>query len=159
MINNVHFRSSTLEDLPFVIKEEKQAAAKGFVANWSLEEHQAGIERETTKHMIVEYNNKPVGYVIMNQDEHDNLEIMRLVISEKHKGYGRQSLNMIKKIAFEELHCNRLWLDVRAHNRYAINVYQSMGFVEEGILRQAVKLTDGYVSVIIFSVLRSEYDV
>lgn len=137
---------------------EKAAAKEGFVAEWTEEDHLKGIARPETYHMIVE-TVQPVGYLIMNRDKHDSLELMRLVITDKHKGYGRQTIQAIKKMAFEDLECHRLWLDVRIHNDYAYKMYLDMGFVEEGILRECVKLPQGHVSIRVMSILRSEYEV
>lgn len=158
MMHKVVMRSSRLEDLSYVLEEESKAAAQGYVALWSIAEHQLALERELTYHMILEVNSFRIGYLIMNQDRHDNLELMRLVISEKQKGYGVQTLELVKQFAFGSLELNRLWLDVRMHNTRAMNIYDKNGFVEEGILRNSVKLEDHYVSIKIMSILRTEYE-
>jgi RimJ/RimL family protein N-acetyltransferase len=82
---------------------------------------------------------------------------MRLVISEKKKGYGRETIALIKTFAFQTLNVNRLWLDVRVHNQYATSMYLDMGFVLEGTLRNCVKIKDDYVSIHMMSILKSEY--
>ncbi|MFX6010997.1 GNAT family protein, partial [Acinetobacter baumannii] len=42
-----------------------------------------------------------------------------------------------------ETSCHRLVLEVFTDNSRARHVYRSLGFVEEGLLRQAVKRADG----------------
>ena len=64
-----------------------------------------------------------------------SLEFRRIVITDKGKGYGRESLRLIKKMAFEELSAHRLWLDVKDHNLRARHVYEAEGFMVEGVLR------------------------
>lgn len=147
---------TTEEQLDFVMHYEALEAEEGYVIKWSKEDHLRALIRESTYHMIILEDSQPVGYLIMNT-ESDNLELMRLVISKKNKGYGTQTLEKIKSIAFNELNCHRLWLDVRMHNENAIRLYEKLGFVREGVLREAVKYNDHYISVLVMSILRSEY--
>ena len=79
------------------------------------------------------------------------------MISSKGKGFGRESLKLIKMIAFEELKAHRLWLDVREKNERAQNLYKSEGFIEEGILRECILHEGVYESLIMMSILESEY--
>jgi RimJ/RimL family protein N-acetyltransferase len=88
---------------------------------------------------------------------HQSLEFRRLLITDKGHGYGRATLRIVKQLAFEQYRVHRLWLDVRAHNRRAQQLYQSEGFVIEGTLRECVKVDDRFESLIIMSLLSSEY--
>ncbi len=60
-------------------------------------------------------------------------------------------------MAFRDLHAHRFWLDVKALNLPAQALYRSEGFVEEGRLRESVRSGDGYDSLIVMSMLASEY--
>ncbi len=51
----------------------------------------------------------------------------------------------------------RLWLDVRYKNQKAQRLYKSEGFVEEGILRECILYHGSYESLIVMSILKSEY--
>jgi diamine N-acetyltransferase len=44
-------------------------------------------------------------------------------------------------MAFRDLHAHRFWLDVKSLNERALALYRSEGFVEEGRLRESVRLT------------------
>lgn len=85
------------------------------------------------------------------------LEFRRIVISDKGHGFGRETLKLVKKIAFEQLNAHRLWLDVRYKNQKAQRLYKSEGFVEEGILRECILYHGSYESLIVMSILKSEY--
>ena len=61
-------------------------------------------------------------------------------------------------MAFRDLHAHRFWLDVKALNVRAQALYASEGFVEEGRLRESVKLAEGYESLIVMSLLDREYE-
>jgi RimJ/RimL family protein N-acetyltransferase len=58
---------------------------------------------------------------------------------------------------FDELSAHRIWLDVFPHNSRARHIYRSVGFVEEGVLRECVKHGDIYRSLVLMSMLESEY--
>ncbi len=64
-------------------------------------------------------------------------------------------------MAFRDLKAHRFWLDVKALNQRAQALYASEGFVEEGRLRESVRLTadgaDGYDSLIVMSMLDREF--
>jgi RimJ/RimL family protein N-acetyltransferase len=52
----------------------------------------------------------------------------------------------------------RLWLDVKESNERARHVYESEGFLVEGILRECLKGEYGFESLVVMSILRDEYD-
>jgi RimJ/RimL family protein N-acetyltransferase len=78
------------------------------------------------------------------------------VIAEKGKGYGRETLRLIKKFCFDQLGAHRLYLDVVEDNLRAQNLYRSEGFVLEGLLREAHKTDNGYKNLLMLSILEHE---
>jgi RimJ/RimL family protein N-acetyltransferase len=64
-------------------------------------------------------------------------------------------------MAFTDLHAHRFWLDVKSLNERALSLYRSEGFVDEGRLRESVRLmapgADGYDSLIVMSMLDREF--
>jgi RimJ/RimL family protein N-acetyltransferase len=69
---------------------------------------------------------------------------------------------MLKQLAFRDLHAHRFWLDVRSLNTRALRLYASEGFVEEGRLRECLRVgtddTAGWESLVVMSLLAREYD-
>ncbi|MBR3374618.1 MAG: GNAT family N-acetyltransferase [Firmicutes bacterium] len=99
------------------------------------------------------------GYALVRLNFKSNIfEIRRIAITEKGKGYGRESMEGLVKYAFEETETNRLWLDVYPDNISGINLYESLGMHKDGVLRQNYKAERGYLDQIIYSMLRSEYE-
>lgn len=99
------------------------------------------------------------GYALVRLNFKSNIfEIRRIAITEKGKGYGRESMEGLVKYAFEETETNRLWLDVYPDNISGINLYESLGMHKDGVLRQNYKAERGYLDQIIYSILRSEYE-
>ena len=80
-----------------------------------------------------------------------------MVVQAKGSGFGRAALRVAKKVAFDDLGAHRFWLDVKARNSRAKALYDSEGFVVEGELRDAVKVADGFDSLIVMSMLRPEF--
>lgn len=80
------------------------------------------------------------------------------MITEKTRGYGKATVEMVKQLAFETYNAHRLWLDVKVQNKLAQAVYKKAGFVVEGILRECLKVEGRYDSLIIMSMLQQEYE-
>ncbi|MEM9216485.1 MAG: GNAT family protein [Cyanobacteria bacterium P01_F01_bin.150] len=167
--NMIVLRLTTVEDLEFVIQAEQAEQNGATIGLWTRAEHKEAINNTDIVHFIIEHERRPVGYLILQDvmNPHGNLQIRRIVVKEKGQGYGRQSLKLVKKLAFETYQAHRLWLDVKPHNSRAKRLYESEGFVVEGTLRDCVRLNDTHqlfrdgaqqrISVILMSILRSEY--
>lgn len=50
-----------------------------------------------------------------------------------------------------------LWLDVRENNGIAYNLYKTVGFQQEGTLRECILFEGKYISLIVLSILEQEY--
>lgn len=168
MVSNIIEKSDDLiiryteeEDLEFVLKAEGEEENAKYVGQWTREQHLKALGQKEYMHLVVEEagSGKLVGYVILNglQNPNNSIEFMRIVITDKGKGYGRQTLQLIKKIAFDKLKANRLWLDVRLNNLRAQNLYESEGFTKEGVLRECILHNGNYESLIVMSILETEY--
>ena len=168
----VSLRLTTPDDLAFVTQAEQAEQYSGNIGLWTQAEHQAAFESADMSHFIIERDRDqcPVGYLILQDitNAHRNLQIRRIVVTEKGQGYGRQSLKHVKKLAFETYGAYRLWLDVKSHNPRAKYLYESEGFVVEGTLRDCVQLNETHqlyrdtgqqrVSLTLMSILRPEYE-
>ncbi|MCM3431981.1 GNAT family N-acetyltransferase [Brevibacillus invocatus] len=158
----IRLRQTTLCDLDFVIRVESKEENIKFIIPWQRGKHESAINNEDIAHIIIEdkETNYPLGFMIIAglQNPNQSIEFMRIVITEKGKGVGREALKLIKKWVFEELNANRLWLDVKANNDRAKSVYELEGFSIEGTLRECLKIGDEFESLILMSILRSEYE-
>ncbi|HEX8249040.1 MAG TPA: GNAT family protein [Pyrinomonadaceae bacterium] len=157
---SLRLRPTTEKDLPFVVRIESEAAATRFVSSQTRGEHEDYLADSNVRHLIIENEEKPIGYVILLglNDANENVEFRRVVIAEKGKGYGRQAVRLIKKIAFAELNAHRLWLDVKDFNTRARRLYETEGFVAEGVWRECEKNGDARESLVFMSILRSEFE-
>jgi len=161
----VHLRPTMLSDLDFVVSVEQDSANRPFITPWERTQHEGAIRFPDCRHFIVELGDagERVGFVILQgcRNPHGSVELKRIVLQPKGRGLGRACVRLLKKLAFTQLHAHRFWLDVKALNTRALQLYASEGFVEEGRLRESVRVSiegaDGYDSLIVMSMLDREY--
>lgn len=158
----VRLRATVEKDVPFVIAAERADDNGAFVAQWTRDQHEKALADPDVCHLIIERvdDQRPVGYIILaglgNQNQ--SVEFLRIVVTEKGKDYGRCALQLVKRLAFEDLHAHRLWLDVKDHNARARYVCESEGFITEGTLRECYRVGDAFESLVVMSMLKSEYE-
>ncbi len=83
-----------------------------------------------------------------------------LYIGEKEqwdKGFGTDATRLILRFAFNELNLHRVQLQVYEYNPRAVRVYEKVGFVHEGVRRQALFREGQYHDVRLMAILRDEW--
>jgi diamine N-acetyltransferase len=161
----LRLRPTMLSDLDFVVSVENDGANLPFITAWERTQHEGALRFPDFRHFIVEVGpgSGRAGFVILQgcRNPHRSVELKRLVLQPKGRGLGRRCVRRLKQMAFDDLHAHRFWLDVKALNTRALALYASEGFVEEGRLRESVRLTlqgaDGYDSLVVMSLLDREY--
>jgi RimJ/RimL family protein N-acetyltransferase len=73
------------------------------------------------------------------------------------QGVGSEALRVLMNFGFNTLNLRRISLRVFEYNPRAIHVYQKLGFIEEGRLRQSVFHDGKYYDTILMSILKSEF--
>lgn len=156
------FRRTEEHDLEIVLDIERNADNSRYIRHWSIELHRAAIADPNIAHVIVETTEgrRLIGYVILIGLENPDscVEFKRIVIAEKGRGYGRETVKLIKKYTFTLLGKHRLWLEVMDYNHRAFALYNSEGFVLEGTHRGAVKTGEVFTSLRVMSMLAEEYE-
>lgn len=137
-------RPTMLSDLEFVVAVEHDAANLPFITPWDRTQHEGAVRFPDFRHFIVEAAPafERTGFVILQgcRNPHRSIELKRIVLQAKGRGLGRECVRVLKRMAFLDLHAHRFWLDVKALNDRALALYRSEGFVEEGRLREAVRV-------------------
>lgn len=159
--SRIRLRHTNRADLDFVLLAEQAPENRAFVGQWTRLQHQLAFSGRRNLHLIVEsvVVDKPIGYLILSdlKDANQSINLKRIVITEKGQGYGHFTLQLVKQLAFEKLKAHRLWLDVKDFNQRARHLYEAEGFKVEGTLRECLKVGDNFESLVIMSILRSEY--
>ena len=157
----VRLRPTMQSDLDFVLTLERDAQNLPFITPWDRTQHEAAIRFPDFRHFVIEGGPglDAAGFLILIgcKSPHHSLELKRMVVQHKGTGLGRAAMRVVKKIAFDDLGAHRLWLDVKSRNQPAQAFYLSEGFQLEGTLREAVREDDGYQSLLVMSMLASEF--
>ncbi|TLS50787.1 GNAT family N-acetyltransferase [Paenibacillus antri] len=154
-------RTSGEADLNFVVSAERDEANRPYITPWELERHREAATDDDMLHLIIEgAGGERAGFAILlgTASVRGTIELLRLVVTAKGKGYGKAALQAVQAYAFRERHARRLWLDVKERNARARNLYETMGFRVEGRMRDVCREEEGYESLLIMSILEHEYD-
>lgn len=87
---------------------------------------------------------------------------LRIFIGEKRwwgHGYGTEASQLLLAWAFEILNLHKVWLGVNADQANAVRVYEKVGFMREGVLRDEIWRNGRYYDALRMSLLASEYRV
>jgi len=161
-MTSLRLRPTMLSDLDWVVSVERDGANLPFITPWERPQHEGAIRFPDSRHFVLEDQDR-IGFVILQgcRNPNGSVELKRLVLQPKGRGLGRAAVRQLKAMAFTQLKAHRFWLDVKALNTRALALYRGEGFVEEGRLRESVRVTgegaDGYDSLIVMSLLDREY--
>lgn len=110
--------------------------------------------------IVLKETKKPIGRIVLGDlIEGWKVEVYRIYIGDsslRNKGYGRQAMEAILKLCFEEWKMERVYLDHYTGNP-ASYLYQSLGFNYEGILRNNCRKNGNLYDVHLMSMLKNEY--
>ncbi len=162
---HLRIRPTMLSDLDFVVSVEQDARNLPFITPWERTQHEGAIRFPDSRHFIVEAGDEweHVGFVILQgcRNPTRSVELKRIVLQTQGRGLGRACVRLLKQLAFRDLHAHRFWLDVTSQNTRALRLYSGEGFVEEGRLRESVRLgaddSAGWDSLVVMSMLDREY--
>ncbi|WP_245730357.1 GNAT family N-acetyltransferase [Micromonospora pallida] len=101
-----------------------------------------------------------VGEVVLNQwDAHNRSCNFRTLIGPggRDRGLGTEAVRLIVGHGFERLGLHRISLEVYHFNPRARRVYEKVGFVAEGVLRDALRDDDRWVDATVMSILAPEW--
>lgn len=103
-------------------------------------------DRSESLHLVVEHRGELVGFLVGHRGSVRRLRhradfTMAVLHEHHHRGIGRRLLEALQVWAIANA-ITRLELTVMAHNRGAIRLYESAGFVREGLKTAAIQIDD-----------------
>lgn len=134
---------------------------------WIRKHFTPSIKGQTNStYWIIEFDNKPVGYVCNTAEKNDEGEFLGkveldILIGDRSKwelGLGSDALKAMINYAFKTQLAERVFLVPKVTNKRAIHVYEKVGFKKEGILRHNEKFEGNWVDGVMMSILRDEYE-
>jgi RimJ/RimL family protein N-acetyltransferase len=93
-----------------------------------------------------------------NPDDHACNFRIALAPAGRDRGFGTEATRLIVEYVFTHLPIHRISLDVFAFNERAAHVYERVGFVREGVLRDHLYWDGEYHDTILMSILRPEWE-
>ena len=72
------------------------------------------------------------------------------------KGYAAEATREAIRFAFDKIGLHRLWLCVMAENAAAVKLYESAGFIKEGILKQSIFKDGSFRDEIIYALVKEK---
>lgn len=104
---------------------------------------------------------KPLGRVIISRIEkhYNSLDITKIYVGGDNRGagIGSEVLEGLLKHFFEEMKMERVTLDYFTGNTRAAALYRRLGFVDEGVARNACSKDGVYYDLNLMSMLSNEY--
>ena len=157
---SIALRPTLPADLPYVLALETSRDNAPWVLPWPEERHRDALADPDVIHAVIvtKEDGRRIGYAIIAglRNPHRSIELVRLVIDEKRKGWGRATLRLLKRKAFIEWGAHRFWLDVFSENARARSLYEAEGFTPEGRLREVVCHDGRFRDLVVMSVLQQE---
>jgi RimJ/RimL family protein N-acetyltransferase len=104
---------------------------------------------------------KPIGSTgLENINTKDHSATFGIAIGDKDywsKGYGTEAARLLVNYGFEQLNLHRVNSFVIGFNDRSLNLHKSLGFTEEGRMRQAVYRNGKYYDHVVAGILREEW--
>ncbi|MGN0701590.1 MAG: GNAT family N-acetyltransferase [Lentihominibacter sp.] len=167
---NLIIRDAVFGDYEFFTKWEKD---REMVKYFAIDEGRTyeqvvteGFElrnNEYSRDMTITDKNtqEPLGRVIITRIEphYRSLDITKIYVggSNRGRGIGTEVLLGLLKHFFEELNLERVTLDYFTGNAKAAKLYRKLGFVNEGVARNACIKDGKYYDLNLMSMLSDEY--
>ncbi len=154
------FRNATQADIAQICALERLPEFRTFVGSWPEDQHRRMLADPGAVYIVAEdQTGRIAGFTILQGllSEHRQVELKRLAVRTPNHGLGKQLLTEIADRAFDEYSAHRLFLDVFVTNDRARHVYENFGFQKEGIMRDAIYRDGAYHSLVLMSLLETEY--
>jgi diamine N-acetyltransferase len=154
------FRNATQADIAQICALQRLPEFRTFVGSWPEDQHMRMLADPGAVYIVAQDPTELIaGFAILQGllSEHKQVELKRLVVRTPNQGVGRQLLTEVADRAFGEYSAHRLFLDVFVTNDRARHVYEDFGFRKEGIMRDAVYRDGAYHSLVLMSLLETEY--
>jgi RimJ/RimL family protein N-acetyltransferase len=101
-----------------------------------------------------------VGEVVLNEwDPHNQSCNFRTMFGPRgrDRGLGTEAARLLVRYGFEQLGLHRIQLEVYSFNPRARRAYEKVGFVAEGVLRDALRTPDGRADATVMAILAHDW--
>src|SRR5699024_9435734 len=111
------------------------------------------------KVIVDEQTDRVIGAIEMTIDKSNESGEIGYILRPDYWGKGIMTkvVEQIFDYGFNQLKLNRIWATTDAENIGSEKVMQKTGMIKEGLLRQDIKLKNGFRDTLVYSILYSEY--
>lgn len=161
--DELRLRRAAPSDLEYILELQSDPENAPFIVPFDREFHRRVIERKAPSKLdiIIETTDgERCGYFMVEDIGSTSVELSHVIIGRGHKGagVGHKSLRLFKKWAFGLMKFHRVWIDCKDFNERAIRLYSAEGFRREALFVEVLPVDGEYQSLIIFAMLRREYE-
>ena len=155
----LRLRRATLDDLNYIMKLQAAPENLKFIVPFDEDYHRKIFTCADKMDVIAEelQTGERVGYFMLRELDTLCAEFTHVIIDKKGVGYGREALKLLLKWTFETKNFHRIWIDCKDYNSVALHLYESIGFVREGVLREILFVNGVYENLIVLGMLDREY--
>jgi RimJ/RimL family protein N-acetyltransferase len=139
---------------------ERNPAFRNFIGQWSEERHLATLTNPDARYYVLDSTESSIqAFALLRglQEVSRSIELKRIVVATPGQGLGRRIVRELMRVVFEDLLAHRFYLDVYEDNTRARHLYESLGFVYEGVMREASERGGDFISLHLMSMLDREY--
>jgi RimJ/RimL family protein N-acetyltransferase len=152
---------ATERDIAFIMEYERRPGYEALVGRWSEEQHKATLKDDNWLTLVgADETGTHRGFVLLRDFTagSDSLYLKRIAVRDAERGFGKALLSAVTDWVFANTGFHRFWLEVIENNSRARHVYASLGWHEEGLVREAFQRPDGSRgSYIQMSILKYEH--
>ena len=127
-------RKARIADADFMQSVESDTDNSLWVATWPLGWRITKLGDEDFLQTVIEKTDgTPIGLLIFRgmRTVQEKLELKRIALIEKGKGYGKEALYLAQKLAFEVFETPYLYLGTKDTNVRAQSIYKATGFMPD----------------------------
>jgi diamine N-acetyltransferase len=153
-------RAAVPADLPQIMALERLPESRRYVGQWAEDHHARAMAGPDARYFVHEDEAGQIAaYVILLGFEEGpaSIEFKRFVVAQPGRGLGRGLLSEVLRLVFNEFGAHRFFLDVVEDNLRARHLYESFGFTQEGVMREATQRDGEWLSLVLMSILNREY--
>lgn len=159
-MSNISIRAASDADIVFIMATEQLPGYAERVGSHDAAVHCHKMSLPDYRYVIGESQQGAFGFAVIKQNDDGKgiANLNRVAVREPGKGLGTRFVLSLMDFVFSDPHIERLWLDVLPDNTIARHVYSKLGFVEEGLMRSALRFPDGRrADLLLMSLLRHEW--
>ena len=168
--DTIYLRALEPEDLEFVHAIENdesiweisntQTPFSRFLIKQYLEQaHKDVFEVKQLRLVVSHYNNEALGLIdIFDFDFKNKRAGLGIVIKEannRHKGYGKEALNLLINYSFTHLGLHQLFCNISEENTASIKLFTAIGFKKVGLKRDWNFINGGYKNEYLFQLIKN----